>query len=86
MPRLQIDVTETQVQDLEQLVNELKEFGIGTKKDLFNNALALFEWAIRERKRGRIIAGIDEGAEKFHEVHMPVLDRIRAVATKIAAA
>lgn len=77
MPRLQIDITDTQEKDLEQQLNELKEFGIGTKKDLFNNALALFEWAVRERKRNRIIASIDEGAEKFHEVHMPVLDRIR---------
>jgi molecular chaperone GrpE (heat shock protein) len=77
MPRLQIDITDTQEKDLEQLLNELKEFGIGTKKDLFNNALALFEWAVRERRRNRIIASIDEAAERFHEVHMPVLDRIR---------
>jgi hypothetical protein len=77
MPRLQIDITETQEKDLDQLMNELKEFGIVTKKDLFNNSLALFEWAVRERKRARIIASIDESAERFHEVHLPVLDRIR---------
>lgn len=83
MPRLQIDVTDTQVSDLEQL---MKECDISTKKELFNNALTLFEWAVRERKRNRIIAGIDEAAERYHELHMPVLDRIRAVARPSSAA
>jgi hypothetical protein len=84
MRRLQIDITETQEKDLDQLLNELKEFGIGTKKDLFNNALALFEWAVRERKRTRIIASVDESADRYHEVHLPVLDRIRGAAQSAA--
>ena len=61
MPRLQIDVTDAQVEELERV---MKECGISTKKELINNALTLLEWAIRERKRGRIIAAIDEGAER----------------------
>jgi hypothetical protein len=76
MPRLQVDLTETQDKDFDQLLNELRPFGISTKSGLVNNALALFEWAVRERKRNRIIASIDEDSERFHEVHMPVLDRI----------
>ena len=45
----------------------------GTKKDLFNNALSLFRWAVEERKSGRIIASIDGEEKSVREVVMPAL-------------
>lgn len=68
--RIQFDVPEEKVERLEEL---MKEAGIGTKKDLLNNALTLFEWAVKEKKANRIIASIDEINQKFKELIMPSL-------------
>jgi hypothetical protein len=52
----------------------MKETGVATRKDFFNQALSLLVWAIKERKKGRIIASVDEARKDFSEVVMPVLD------------
>ena len=73
--RLQMDLPEKRVQELENL---MAECGIATKKDLFNTALTLFEWAVSERRRGPIIASVDEKNSKYKELQMPAfaaLDR-----------
>jgi hypothetical protein len=44
--RLQLDLTKEHLQELEAL---MKELGISTKKDLFNQAITLLEWAVAER-------------------------------------
>jgi len=49
--RLQLDLTKEHLQELEAL---MKELGISTKKDLFNQAITLLEWAVRERKAGEL--------------------------------
>jgi hypothetical protein len=46
-----------------------------TKKDLLNDALTLFEWAVNERIAGRMIASVDEGQQRYKEVVMPSLER-----------
>lgn len=66
--RVQLDLPQEQVQQLDRLVEEA---GLGTRKDLFNNALALMNWAVRELRRGRAIASVDEQAERFTELQMP---------------
>ena len=47
-----------------------------TKKDLFNNALTLLEWAIHEVRSGRIIASVDEKEMKLKEISMPLLSAL----------
>lgn len=54
----------------------MEEARIATRKDLFNNALTLFEWAIKAKKEGRIIASIDKD-QRVHELVMPSLENIR---------
>ena len=68
--RIQFEVNEQLASTLESL---MADTGIRTKKDLLNNALTLFAWAIREKKAGRTIASVDEQNKTFKEVVMPGL-------------
>ena len=45
--------------------------GIATRKELFNNALSLLEWAIEEVQRDRIIAALNLETERYAELRMP---------------
>ena len=74
MVRVQIEITEEKSRELELL---MKEVGIKTKKDLINNALTLFEWAVKEIKEGRKIVSLDEKNKKYKEVFMPCLSNIK---------
>ena len=64
----------------EDRVNELKalqaETGSDSMKELFNNALTMLEWAIKEVKRGNDIAAVNE-AENVQRVFVtPLLERV----------
>lgn len=71
--RLQFEVSEEQNKKIETLV---KEVGLRTKKDLFNNAITLLNWAVKQYKAGRIIVSIDEQMESYRELAMPIFDNV----------
>jgi hypothetical protein len=71
--RLQIDLDESQMDELSQMMREGK---VRTKKDLFNAALTLLRWAMKERKAGRVIASVDEARDTYKELEMPVLSEV----------
>ncbi|ETX08553.1 MAG: hypothetical protein ETSY2_04705 [Candidatus Entotheonella gemina] len=73
MTRIQFELPEDKITELEKLMSES---GIKTKKELFNNALTLLEWAIKEKKAGRTIASIDETSNSYKEIMMPVLSAV----------
>ena len=73
MTRIQFELPEDKVRELERL---MAASGIKTKKEFFNNALTLLEWAIKEKKAGRTIASIDETAHSYKEIVMPVLSAV----------
>jgi hypothetical protein len=73
--RIQFEMPESKVKDLEALMSES---GTQTKKELFNNALTLLEWAVKETKRKRVIASVDEGTATYNELHMPILSAVTA--------
>ncbi len=73
--RLQIDLDEGQMKELEQMMEEGK---VRTKKDLFNAALTLLRWAMKERRAGKVIASVDEKRDTYKELEMPVLSEVRA--------
>jgi hypothetical protein len=74
--RLQIDLDEAGVRTL----NDLKRrTGLKTHKDLFNNALALLDWATRQVVEGRVVASVDPRNESYRELEMPALHHARAV-------
>jgi Arc/MetJ family transcription regulator len=72
--RLQIELDEEKMKELEQLMEEGK---VRTKKDFINSALTLLKWAMRERRAGRIIASIDEDKDVYKEIEMPVLSEVK---------
>jgi metal-responsive CopG/Arc/MetJ family transcriptional regulator len=73
MKRLQFELPEERVKELDNLAERT---GLKTRVQLFNAALTLFEWAVRERETGRIIASIDEKRDRYKEVDMPGLPHI----------
>jgi metal-responsive CopG/Arc/MetJ family transcriptional regulator len=71
MVRIQLDMPDDRVKELDAL---MEQTGVSTRKELFNNALTLFEWAVREKRLGHVIASVDEGAKKMKELVMPSLE------------
>lgn len=71
--RLQFDIPEDRSKDLELLVSEC---GLSTKKELFNYALTLLEWAVDEIKEGHDIASVDRGNNKLHTLKMPIFSSV----------
>jgi hypothetical protein len=68
--RIQIDFARSRVAELDELAERC---GLKTRKDLINNALTLFEWAVEEVSKGRVVASVDEKEEKYREVTLPAL-------------
>ena len=78
MTRIQIDLPEEKVRQIEALIEET---GLPTKKDFFNNAITLLAWAIREVKAGRTIASVDEQHNRYKEILLPVLENVATLTT-----
>jgi hypothetical protein len=68
--RIQLELPKDKAEEIEGL---MKETGVQTKKELFNSALTLLKWAVRETKRGNSIASVDEAHGKYRELQMPIL-------------
>lgn len=71
--RLQFEVSKEKNKKIETLMQEV---GLKTKKDLFNNAMTLLNWAVKQYKAGRVIASVDEQMESYRELAMPIFDDI----------
>lgn len=71
--RLQFEFPIERVNELDAIADET---GLKTRVQLFNSALTLFEWAVREREAGRIIAAIDEQTGQYKEFDMPGLPKV----------
>ena len=71
--RIQLELPEEDVRELRAL---MVEAAIDTYKDLFSNALTLLYWAVREVKKGRVIASLDEREGKYKELATPVSERL----------
>jgi len=64
----------------EERVNELKQLqtdtGSESMKELFNNALTMLEWAIKEVKHGNEIAAVNEEEKVYRVFITPLLERV----------
>lgn len=78
MKRLQFQVSDKMAAQLDALVEET---GLKTMSQLLNTALTFYEWAIQERKEGRVIASVNEKTERFKEIEMPGFPRVKKTAT-----
>jgi hypothetical protein len=72
--RIQYELSEKENAEIEKM---MEDTAISTKRDLFNNALTLFEWAIKEIKKGRVIAAIDEKENRYIALVMPSLSKVQ---------
>jgi len=69
MQRIQFELTEDQVKEIEKL---MKRTGTSTKREFFNNAIAILEWAVDESADGRKIASMDDSSHSYKELVMPI--------------
>ena len=81
--RMQFDMPEAR---LAQLKEVMETCGLATQKDLINNALTLFEWAVKQRQEGRVISSVDEKNKKWKELSMPALEHVTKSSTARMAA
>jgi Arc/MetJ family transcription regulator len=75
--RLQIDLDEEKIAELEALMKEGKA---STKKEYVNAALTLMKWAMDEKRAGRIIASVDPERDSYKEIVMPILSEVKKAA------
>lgn len=68
--RVQIDLSPAQMLRLNWLMNVCD---LTSRKDLFNNALSLLEWAAKESFEGRKIASFDDESSNRYILSMPAL-------------
>ena len=76
MVRIQLELPDEQVAALDELMNETK---LRTRKELFNNALTLFEWAVKQKRAGLTIGAIDQSQDLVKELLMPALENISSL-------
>jgi predicted DNA-binding protein len=60
-------------------LDELAEQVGVTKREIINNALTLFDWAVEEVKAGKTIASVDEEEKRFKELLLPLLGAFSVV-------
>jgi len=78
--RIQFEMDEERSEELDRLMGEL---GVRTRKELFNYALSLLKWAIKERLQGRRIASIAEDGGRIKEIEMPIFEAAAARAKSV---
>ncbi len=71
--RLQFEIPEDRLEALDAI---MREAGVKTRTELFNNAMTLLKWAVRQRKDGRVVASVDYDDKSFRELVMPILEDI----------
>ena len=73
--RVQIELSPTETERMNWL---MRVCDIRGRRDLFNNALTLFEWAVRETTEGRKIASFDDRTKERNILSMPALSAAEA--------
>jgi hypothetical protein len=71
--KLTITLTREHIHDIEEL---MRVTGLTTKAELINNALTLFDWAVRKKQLGQKITAVDEVKEENTEVVMQALENV----------
>jgi len=65
--------------DNRKVVDQLMTDGnFKTYEELFNTALTVLYWCLKEVNSGRIIASLDEQTGKYKELSMPAFEHRRA--------
>ena len=78
MTRVQFDISVEMVKELDLHQSEI---GVNTRKELFNNALTLLQWAVRQIKAGKIVGSVNEQSDSYSELQMPIFSHVQAKKT-----
>lgn len=68
--KIEFEISDWRMKDIDK---SMEASGVVSRQDHFNNALTIFEWAIEEVSKGRLIASVDEENKKYSELVMPAL-------------
>jgi hypothetical protein len=71
--RIQLELSENSVAQIKAL---MKEANIRTYSDVFSSALAILNWAVKEKRKGLRIVSANEKTNEVTELAMPVLDAV----------
>ena len=71
--RIQIDLS---VKELDRMNRAMEKCDIESRKDLFNNALTIFEWAIQEVSKGFRIAAVNDQSQEKTILSMSALNNV----------
>lgn len=69
--RVQLELSPHELETMNWL---MEVCGIKTRKDLFNNAVALLEWAVGEVADGKKIASFNDNTKERNILSMPALN------------
>ena len=83
MVKIELELPEERAKELESL---MRSTGIASRRDLLNEALTLFQWAVRERSSGRMIASVDTDNRRYKVLEMPSLENAATPKAAVAAA
>jgi hypothetical protein len=70
--RIQIDLPLRQYAAYQNFLDECQ---FESNRDCFTEALTILEWAVTQRRAGRVICSYDEKVDRLREFEMPVLHR-----------
>ena len=73
--KIQVEVPSENARPIDRM---MEENHISSYKELFNTALTVLFWCLKEVKNGRIIASLDEETGKYKELSIPAFERRRA--------
>ena len=72
--RVQFELPPERLKEVEAL---MLECGVTTKKEIFNNALTLLKWAVKQVKAGNTVASVDDKQGRYRELTMPIFSNIQ---------
>lgn len=74
LQRLQFDVSESMLQEIEDM---MEVSGMASRKELFNSAITLWQWAIEQVRRDREIVSANKERDDFEILRIPTLEAAR---------
>jgi hypothetical protein len=77
--RLNFEFSEDRINDLKQLQTETNA---DSMKELFNTALTMLEWSVKEVKNGNEIAAVNEQEDLYCVFITPLLEKVAKKYTK----
>lgn len=71
--RIQLEISESKRKQLKAM---MEKADFKTYSELFNNAVTLLQWSIRQSEEGRSILSVDQVSGKEKELVMPFLQHL----------